>query len=329
MHKSTSVYPVSFSTLTEFFHARKRSFIIILLALFVVAISITPYVSSLICERAAKNWSDGWRAWRDGDAETALYCWTKDSIAAGLAPRPARLCYWRIRALDKLGRHDEAYALRRRMTQKYPLDFYTFLLFPDGGMSFYPRETSIKTAALFHPRPWSKEVASASRLTGVPENMIWAVMKRESKFRINAKSQSGAIGLMQLMPTTARDEAKLLKVNIPDICIPRYNILLGANHFAGLEEKFHGEILRAIAAYNAGSASVVRWDTLSAHDWAEWVEEIPYAETREFVRSVLENREVYRLSYDSDDKRSLFFLARGKPSPLGSIVASDKNQRDR
>ena len=72
-----------------------------------------------------------------------------------------------------------------------------------------------------------------------------------------------------------------------------------------------------MAAYNAGSASVSRWGTLGAEDWAAWIESIPYAQTREFVRSVLENAEIYRLVYGAPaGTEQLSQLASKRPSEL-------------
>jgi len=235
---------------------------------------------------------------------------------AAVAPRPAKFYYWRIRALEKLGRFEEAGMLKKTLAGKFPLDFYTFLIFPDGGLSVLPREKKIRAEVLFHPCPWRYEVEAASKRTGIPEYMIWAVMKRESKFKTNAVSQSGAIGLMQLMPATAEAEALSLKIAAPNVYLPEHNILLGANYLARQIKKFDGDIIRAVAAYNAGTASVVRWNTLSANDWAEWIEDIPYYETREFVRSVFENREVYRIICGDKSGKTIFKVAGETPAPI-------------
>lgn len=315
MQKSTSFSFVSLSTLIDFLYARKRVFtgacVMLVLVMFIV-----PCVLSEMRAHVSKNWSDGWSAWTRGDARTALSCWTQNSLATSLAPRPAKIYYWRIRALEKLGRHSEADVLRKKAAQKYPLDFYTFLLLPDGGASTYRGKISLMLAVWTYPRPWPDDVERAYCITGVPKHTVWAVMKRESKFNADAQSQSGAIGLMQLMPMTARGEARLLGIPATDIFAPKDNILLGARHLAGLNAKFNGEVPRAIAAYNAGASSVIRWGTLGANDWAEWIERIPYAETREFVRSVLENREIYRLLYHEMEISPLFYIALERPSRI-------------
>lgn len=74
-----------------------------------------------------------------------------------------------------------------------------------------------------------------------------------------------------------------------------------------MNRKFRSETIKSIAAYNAGAATVTGWGNLSACDWSEWVESIPYKETREFVRSVLENREVYRILYGFNETSATLF----------------------
>ncbi len=327
MQDGSSVFQISYLTLTENLRSRKRAALLSLIVIFCAAIVFAPYILSLAKQTTACNWNNGWKAWKNGETETALSCWSKNSFMTVIAPRPARIYYWRARALEKLGRYDEAKLIKRYLAKKFPFDFYTFLLFPNGGASIYPSEDSIKAETLFYPRPWRGEVAMASRRTGVPQYMIWAVMKRESKFKIQAVSESGAKGLMQLMPSTAEAEALSLKMRNLNIYFPGHNILLGANHFARQMKRFDGEIIRSVAAYNAGTTSVVRWNTLSANDWAEWIEEIPYAETREFVRSVLENREVYRIVCRYDDK-SIFTVAGEAPMPIGDLASAARSRAE-
>lgn len=302
-------------TITEKHRARKLVFACAALCALLFAFSM-PHFLSFAANRSAENWAHGWSEWKRGDAAGALRFWSKDMWLAAFAPRPARLCYWRARALDEIGLASEAESLRRAAAVRYPFDFYTFLLYSDGGESPYGEGTSRKTARLFSPRPWSDEVAKAASKTGTSDRMIWALMKRESKFQADAVSRNGAVGLMQLMPKTAAEEARQLHIKAANLYDPTLNILLGAKHFAILSRRYAGELPRAIAAYNAGSASVNRWNTLTAMDWAEWIEEIPYPETREFVRSVLENAETYRLAYGKAGESPLLQTAGERPSAI-------------
>lgn len=282
-------------------------------------------------EDAAVNWSNGWSAWKDGDAERALKEWSKDGIFTDFVPRPARSYYWRARALDALGRHSEAQVLHKALAEKYPFDYYTFLVFPNGGAAVLTPGIYTKIAALFYPMPWKDEIAFASRATGLASETIWAVMRRESKFKQYALSRRGAVGLMQLMPATADEVAGNLRIAAEDLYSPRHNILVGAAHFASLAKQFDGELPRIVAAYNAGAACVSRWDTLEAQDWIEWVEAIPYAETREYVRSVLENREVYNLITGSKKTQRLCDIVSKPliPVPGQSVAKSAKsNERE-
>ena len=258
---------------------------------------LAPAFFSALCTKASCDWVSGWSAWKRGDAAAALYCWSRHPFCARFAPRPARFCYWRARALDRLGRGREAQAMRSAAARKFPFDFYVFLMFKNGGSQLGVNNDARRTAALFNPRPWLAQTEAASRRTGVGAHLLWSLMKRESKFNPQAVSRNGAVGLMQLMPDTAAEDARSLGVDPGGVREPGLNILLGAKHFAMLDKKFAGELPRAIAAYNAGGAPVERWGAPADGDWAAWTEDIPYAETREFVRSVLENAEIYRLVY--------------------------------
>ena len=170
--------------------------------------------------------------------------------------------------------------------------------------------------------PYQEEIIEYSKKNKLDPFLVAAVIKNESGFRIDAKSKPGAVGLMQLMPATAEDEAQKLKMSA-DIYEPEDNILLGANHFSMLEHKFSNEPIKAIAAYNAGAKTVAKWGDLSSQDWAEWIESIPYAETREFVRSVLQNREVYRILYGGSGI-PLAFIINTTPSAAKTLISMRK-----
>jgi soluble lytic murein transglycosylase len=146
-------------------------------------------------------------------------------------------------------------------------------------------------------------VRKASERSGVPVYEIWAIMRRESAFNPLATSYVGAMGLMQLMPPTARENARLLgldgEVNFFE---PEVNILLGAHHFGRLRGMFE-RVEQAVAAYNAGQGRVRSWleNTGEETDRVEGIEEIPFDETREFVRQVMANRHVYMRMEDGEN----------------------------
>jgi len=133
--------------------------------------------------------------------------------------------------------------------------------------------------------------------------LVLAVIRQESAFYAEAKSHAGARGLMQVMPATAKRVArdnripysrdKLLKD-------PHYNLIIGQVYLADMINRFDGSYPMALAAYNAGPHRVKRWVKLFGDprkdeiDIIDWVEMIPYVETRNYVQRVLENLGVYR-----------------------------------
>jgi soluble lytic murein transglycosylase len=132
---------------------------------------------------------------------------------------------------------------------------------------------------------------------GVEAHLALAVLRRESAFRAGARSAAGAVGLMQLVPSTAARLATL--GGLPDRLAPRlddpaHSAGLGVHYLALLLDRF-GDPAPALAAYNAGPAAASRWAAERAgQPLDEWVESIPYRETRGYVKSVLAAREVYR-----------------------------------
>jgi soluble lytic murein transglycosylase-like protein len=117
---------------------------------------------------------------------------------------------------------------------------------------------------------YSREIAEASARYGVPERLIWAVIRVESGFDARAVSPKGARGLMQLMPETAAI------LGVRDMFNPRENIHAGTRHLRGMMDRFHYDLPMAIAAYNAGDRPVAAFRGIP-----------PYPETREYVARVL------------------------------------------
>jgi len=137
--------------------------------------------------------------------------------------------------------------------------------------------------------------------------LVLAVIRQESAFYATATSHAGARGLMQVMPATAKLVAKANRIPYSREKLlndPRYNLILGQVYLAGMIEQFKGSYPMALAAYNAGPHRVKRWvrafgDPRDAEtDAIDWVEMIPYTETRNYVQRVLENLEVYRAHLD-------------------------------
>ncbi|MFN3945512.1 MAG: lytic transglycosylase domain-containing protein [Allosphingosinicella sp.] len=136
--------------------------------------------------------------------------------------------------------------------------------------------------------------------------MVHAITRQESLFDREAVSHAGARGYMQLMPGTAREVATRLGLPYEQARLTRdtdYNVMLGSTYFAGLLNQWGGSYPLAVASYNAGPGNVRRWVRENGDprtpgvDMIEWIEAIPFFETRNYVQRVLENAVVYDLMH--------------------------------
>ncbi|MDR1580288.1 MAG: lytic transglycosylase domain-containing protein, partial [Synergistaceae bacterium] len=155
---------------------------------------------------------------------------------------------------------------------------------------------------LAYPRAFENTVRAASEKTGVAPEIIWGVMRQESMYQPDVTSRAGAYGLMQLMPGTAKGEAKKMAVADDAYLNPDDNITLGANYLAGLFARYD-EAPLAFAAYNAGGGRVNKWAKNPITDMAEWIEDIPFRETRGYVKAVTRNIEAYKTLYPKEEKK--------------------------
>lgn len=144
---------------------------------------------------------------------------------------------------------------------------------------------------------------SARTLGKVETAMVYAIARQESAFDPAAVSSAGAMGLLQLLPSTAQATAKNLGVSFSKgklTADPGYNAKLGAAHLRELIDEFGGSYILTFAAYNAGKRRVYEWiqrfgDPRDPRvDPVDWIESIPYGETRNYVQRVTENLQVYR-----------------------------------
>ena len=137
----------------------------------------------------------------------------------------------------------------------------------------------------------------------VERALALALTKQESSFNAGAVSTSNALGLMQLLPTTARDVAGRLKVPFIESKLtrdPAYNVQLGSQYLSEMLQRFGGSYELAAAAYNAGPNRVARWLEAGSDprtgkiDMVDWIEMIPFRETRNYVQRIMEGVSVYR-----------------------------------
>jgi soluble lytic murein transglycosylase len=172
-----------------------------------------------------------------------------------------------------LGREDHAVWVARRAGAQGAM------IVPDGWPAPYPPPRGVLEPAL-----------------------VLAISRQESNFDTLAVSSARAMGVMQLLPTTAQQVARRLGIRHATPMLtqdPAHNMLLGAHYAAEMLGRFGGHPVLAAAAYNAGPARVDQWlttygDPRAGTDLLDWMEQIPFAETRNYVQRVMENVAVYR-----------------------------------
>ena len=138
----------------------------------------------------------------------------------------------------------------------------------------------------------------------IEKPLMMAIIRQESQLNRYARSSAGAAGLMQLMPSTAENVAKMIGVDYSyeRLFEKDYNMTLGSFYLGKRVKDFGGSYIMAIASYNAGIGNVKTWvnrfgDPRTMHSLEEvvdWMEEIPFAETRNYVQRVMENLQIYR-----------------------------------
>jgi soluble lytic murein transglycosylase len=154
--------------------------------------------------------------------------------------------------------------------------------------------------ALF-PRPYWGDLKRFSAANGLDPYLVASLIRQESEFNPLAVSRANAVGLMQLLPKTGKAVAHQvdLKHYAPtQLFTPTVNLQLGTRYFRGMVDKFGGSFENALAAYNAGSDRVEEWMGQGKYrDSAEFVESIPFTETREYVQAIMRNSAVYKQLY--------------------------------
>ncbi|MDW8154224.1 MAG: transglycosylase SLT domain-containing protein [Armatimonadota bacterium] len=147
---------------------------------------------------------------------------------------------------------------------------------------------------LAYPRAYWDAVVQAAQEVGVDPLLLLAVMREESRFDPQAVSHAGAVGLLQLLPATARELDAT--VDFRDLLSPAVNLRLGARYLAEQLQRFK-DLRLALAAYNAGPGAARAFAAGGIRDPDEFVERIPYAETRTYLRRVLQSYGIYRWLY--------------------------------
>jgi soluble lytic murein transglycosylase len=157
------------------------------------------------------------------------------------------------------------------------------------------------------PTPFRDDVMRVAKEVNVDPAYLYGLIRQESRFVVDARSHVGASGLMQVMPATAKWTAKKMGLPWkPELLQERdFNLKIGATYLRWVLDDFGGSVALAAAAYNAGPGRPRRWREGPQVEAAIWAENIPFNETRDYVKKVLSNATLYAVLLKQDVSPSL------------------------
>lgn len=156
---------------------------------------------------------------------------------------------------------------------------------------------------IFYPKKYEAYVEKYCVLYAVEPDLVYAVIKQESNFDENAESFAGAMGLMQILPATAREvagELNSIDETTLDLSDEETNIQIGVKYLASLIKRYDGNIYIAIAAYNAGLGNADKWfkeDYKTYDTYEKIIEQIEFEETRKYTANVIKYYNMYKRIY--------------------------------
>jgi len=179
--------------------------------------------------------------------------------------------------------------------------------------------------ALRYPLPWQPSFERYAAAARIPANWAYGIARSESLFMRDLRSSAGAIGVMQLMPATGREVARTISLpysGLDTLTDPENNIRLGTSYLASMMDRYAGNRVLATAAYNAGPRRVDAWLPVQGDvDARIWIENIPYNETRSYVRRVLAAETIFHWRLTGDTRRlseTLDYVAAPDPTRVAS-----------
>ncbi len=173
------------------------------------------------------------------------------------------------------------------------------------------REEGVFLLDYLYPAITTPKDPSGKIIRKPEKGLINSIILQESIFDSSARSHAGALGLMQLMPATAKETAKKHKFRYNKRKLtsnPEYNIALGSRYLEALINRWDGSYILAIASYNGGAGNVRKWikangdprEMKTLEEVINWIEHIPFAETQNYVQRVIENLQIYRYLLSDD-----------------------------
>jgi soluble lytic murein transglycosylase len=223
----------------------------------------------------------------------------KEMLAAGVTAdgADAEMVWYAASLFDRAGAFDVGHQFSRGRLSDHLVHF------PSGRWRFAWEAA--------YPRAFAPLVTKTATDTNVPAPVLWGVMREESAFIADVKSPSNAHGLMQLLPSTAREVARGTSYSSDETAlhVPRVSIALGAKLLAGLRASFPDNPTLAIPSYNAGAGAIRAWLRARAGaDYDLWVEQIPYEETRGYIKRVLQSELIYAELYAPEVAKEVLAL---------------------
>jgi soluble lytic murein transglycosylase len=199
----------------------------------------------------------------------------------------------------ELARSAESPFRALRIMKSFSAD-YLSLPFENGSVKFWQ---------MLFPLPYKNEVFVNARARGLDPYYVAALIRQESEYNPGARSRANAYGLMQLLPSTGRMVGRqqgMRAVSTSSLLNPSVNLRLGTQYLRGQLDSWDGDWFRTLAAYNAGPSRVREWLMWSNYrEPVEFMESIPFTETREYVQAVLRNADMYRELYSGAHTREL------------------------
>ena len=244
---------------------------------------------------------------RMGSSDALTFAPMPQPTAAEIAAFNKRELVRVVRLLGQLDQDDRTRAFLKSMADNSTSPA-TLRMIADLGWELHRDDLAVMVAKIARDKgvdliEYLYPLRSVPQGPGPEPALTLAIIRQESAFEVDAVSPAGALGLMQLMPPTAKHVAKGMKLRYRKEDLtrsPEYNMLLGRAYLQELLDSFSGSYVLAIAAYNAGPDRVNSWMSVYGDprdrgvDVVDWIETIPIYETRNYVQRVLENLQVYR-----------------------------------
>ncbi len=243
---------------------------------------------------------------KDHSQRNPPYKLVDDLILAGENALVLKFMKYKIAEYEKSPPKDpkELFYLFKSSTKAgFYLPFFQFI----GSLPAEEKSIFIKKYAhILFPTIYDEEVRKANTLFDTAPEIIYSIMRQESAFNPRALSPARAVGLMQVLPSVAKQVAKKQGITYRrryDLYDPKTNILIGTAHLQDLFSKHGGYFILNTAIYNAGRTPVLNWvKKFPMHDPIEFIQDIPYQETRTYVRLIIRNFIMYKLLDAPDHK---------------------------